>query len=400
MTQYHAFTESSVVEYVKDYTEFFHVSDTLTAVEFGDGNLNLVFRVSNQEGKSVIVKQALPYARCVGESWPLTLDRARIEAEVLIEHGKVCPDLTVQVLHHDADLAVTVLEDLGHMEILRGAQISGKQFSNLGKDIGNYLARTAFYSSDFYLSAQVKKAKVGQFLNPELCQITEDLFFNDPYTNHERNNFPIELAPLVDALANDETLKFNVAQLKAKFLSSPQALLHGDVHTGSIFVTATQTKVIDPEFGFFGPIGFDIGSFIANLLLNYCAQNALIDDSSARTSMQAHLLSVIDDCYTQFESTFTELLVRETTDNNFANTRYQAHFLQSVLHDAIGFAGTELVRRTIGLAHVKDIDGITDDAARLAVQSQTVVLGRELINTASTFNSFADFKNRLLTLVN
>ncbi len=28
-----------------------------------------------------IVKQALPYVRCVGESRPLTLDRARLEAQ-------------------------------------------------------------------------------------------------------------------------------------------------------------------------------------------------------------------------------------------------------------------------------------------------------------------------------
>ena len=38
----------------------------------GDGNLNLVFIVKGPQG-GVAVKQALPYVRLVGESWPLPL---------------------------------------------------------------------------------------------------------------------------------------------------------------------------------------------------------------------------------------------------------------------------------------------------------------------------------------
>ena len=40
--------------------------------EVGDGNLNLVFIVKGPMG-GVAVKQALPYVRLVGESWPLPL---------------------------------------------------------------------------------------------------------------------------------------------------------------------------------------------------------------------------------------------------------------------------------------------------------------------------------------
>ena len=40
--------------------------------EVGDGNLNLVFIVEGPLGRG-IVKQALPYVRLVGDSWPLPL---------------------------------------------------------------------------------------------------------------------------------------------------------------------------------------------------------------------------------------------------------------------------------------------------------------------------------------
>ena len=52
--------------------------------QVGDGNLNLVFIVEGP-GETVVVKQALPYVRCVGESWPLTLDRAFYEHAALVE---------------------------------------------------------------------------------------------------------------------------------------------------------------------------------------------------------------------------------------------------------------------------------------------------------------------------
>lgn len=42
----------------------------LDIVEVGDGNLNLVYLVHGPSG-TVVVKQALPYVRCVGESWPV-----------------------------------------------------------------------------------------------------------------------------------------------------------------------------------------------------------------------------------------------------------------------------------------------------------------------------------------
>ena len=78
---YTPFTEETVIDFVKEL-KLFEANDPLQCVEIGDGNLNLVFRITHAETKkSIIVKQALPYAKVVGTSWPLTLDRARIEAE-------------------------------------------------------------------------------------------------------------------------------------------------------------------------------------------------------------------------------------------------------------------------------------------------------------------------------
>lgn len=405
MANYVAFDAQRAIEYVNSLIDskqcdFFIAGQNLSAYEFGDGNLNLVFRVSDEQNNSIILKQALPYARCVGESWPLTLDRARIEAQVLLNHGAICTEYTAKVLHYNHDYALTILEDLGSLQILRAAQNNAQQFPKLAEHVASYLSHTGFYNSDFYLAAQHKKALVKQFTNPELCQITEDLFFSDPYTDHERNNFPAQLAAQVKALRDNPVLKLEIAKLKANFLSNPQTLLHGDMHSGSIFVDTNTTKMIDPEFGFFGPIGFDIGSFIGNLLLNYCAQAGHIEEFVTRRNYQTHLLSCIVETYTLFEQHWLNLIDTKTVDASLNSKAYAQYFMKNVLQDAIGYCGAELIRRTIGLAHVIDIDSIADEATRLSVQKQTLALGEQLILNAQTCETKDAFFSLLISQLN
>lgn len=126
MSLYRTFTAADAVEYARQYGQVAEPQALVSADEIGDGNLNLVFKIRDREGVSrVIVKQALPYVRCVGESWPLTLDRARIEAETLLVHGSFCPRHTVKVLHHDPELAVMVQEDLSDHRIWRSELVQG-----------------------------------------------------------------------------------------------------------------------------------------------------------------------------------------------------------------------------------------------------------------------------------
>lgn len=379
MAEYHTFSTEDAMRFADEHSGLFGDHSKLSCEEFGDGNLNLVFRVSNDKGTSLIVKQALPYARCVGESWPLTIDRARIEAQVLLKHRKLCPEHTVEVLHYDAEQAAILMEDLKHYRILRTELISGKQFAHLAPQMASYLANTLFYTSDFALTGPNKKQQVGKFLNPELCLITEDLFFTDPYCNHERNNIHSEIRQQAQQLWHDEALQAEVAQLKADFLSKPQALLHGDVHSGSIFINEENCKVIDAEFGFYGPIGFDVGSLIGNLLLNYLGHFGLTQDTDARQQQQDYLVSQIQRLWQEFSARFTQLMSNECREPALQNSLYQQRFMQQVWADTLGYAGCELIRRTVGLAHVADLDSISDSTVRGTCEAKALQLGRDLI---------------------
>ncbi|CNH71056.1 methylthioribose kinase [Yersinia massiliensis] len=395
MSRYYTFTAADAVEYARQFGQVADPQTLISADEIGDGNLNLVFKIRDAAGVSqVIVKQALPYVRCVGESWPLTLDRARIEAETLLTHSQFCPDHTVNVLHHDAELAVMVQEDLSDHQIWRSELIQGKYYPQAASQLGEYLAQTLFHTSDFYQSAQVKKAAVSRYTNPELCQITEDLFFTDPYIDHERNNFDPALLPDVLALRQDNALKLAVASLKHRFLTKAEALLHGDIHSGSIFVAEGRLKAIDAEFGFYGPIGFDIGTALGNLLLNYCGLPGLAGPRDAAAGREQRLAD-IHLIWDTFAHRFLALSQEKTQDSVLATPGYAQQFLQQVWVDTLGYCGSELIRRTIGLAHVADLDNIADEEMRRACQRQSLRLGATLILAAPHIDGINDLVSRI-----
>lgn len=136
----------------------FDADALLSCQEIGDGNLNLVFRIVNERtNDSIIIKQALPYAKVVGESWPLTLKRATIESQALRTFASYVPHYVPKVYYSDETLAITVMEDLSHLQIARRGLIEGKTFPKLSEHIGEFVAKTAFYTSDFGMNQQQKK---------------------------------------------------------------------------------------------------------------------------------------------------------------------------------------------------------------------------------------------------
>jgi len=382
MSQYRTFTAADAVEYAREFGGVDDPASLVEAEEIGDGNLNLVFKIFDRQGNSrVIVKQALPYVRCVGESWPLTLDRARLEAETLVEHYKYCPQHTVKVTHYDETLAVMVMEDLSSHRIWRGELVKGAYYPQAAAQLGEYLAQTLFHTSDFILHPHKKKAEVARFINPEMCEITEDLFFNDPYTDHERNSYPQALEPLAASLRSDDALKIAVAGLKHRFFAHAEALLHGDIHSGSIFVADGSLKAIDAEFGYFGPIGFDVGTALGNLLINYCGLPGLLAPREAAEGRELRLNDVRE-VWNTFAARFLALAEEKTTDVALAWPGYAQAFLRKVWADTIGYCGTELIRRTVGMSHVADMKLIKDEAMRTECIRSCITLGRTLILAA------------------
>ncbi|WP_324137989.1 S-methyl-5-thioribose kinase [Bradyrhizobium sp.] len=370
--------------------------------EVGDGNLNLVFVVKGPVG-GVCVKQALPYVRLVGESWPLPIDRAHFEHEALKAEAAVVSDLVPKIYVFDKVRAAIVMELLEPHIILRKGLIQGIRYPKLADDIARFAAQTLFSTSDLALPAGKKREQQSMFsLNTELCRITEDLVFTDPYRIAELNRWT---SPQLDHIAaefrEDAPLKIAVQELKWMFLSRGEALLHGDLHTGSIMVTSEETRVIDPEFAFYGPMGFDLGAFMANLLLSYYSQDGHATAGDDRSDYQRWLLDTLEMFWGRFETRFLELWRQAGTGDAFVSglfedeagrralEAYRVRFMARLLQDSIGFTGAKMARRILGLAHVEDMESIKNTDVRARCERRALILARQLMVGRSSISSIA-----------
>ncbi|KJC46172.1 S-methyl-5-thioribose kinase [Bradyrhizobium sp. LTSP857] len=370
--------------------------------EVGDGNLNLVFIVKGDRG-GVAVKQALPYVRLVGESWPLPLSRAHYEYLALSRQAQLAPGLVPALLHHNKALALTVMELIEPHIIMRRGLVAGTHYPRFVGDITTFMAQNLFFTSDLALSAAEKKEGIAAFAgNHALCKITEDLIFTDPYRIAEQNRWT---APYLDAVAaelrEDMDLHVAVSRLKLKFMASPEALLHGDLHTGSIMVTATETRVIDPEFAFYGPMGFDVGAVIANLLMAFFASAGHERSPGERRAFEGWVLETVETVWNEFARKFLDLWRTDARGDAYPATlfgggkggaRLEAErqaYMQRLFADTVGFAGAKINRRIFGLAHNIDFELIEDPRRRAVSEARSVGLARTLMVDTAEFPDIA-----------
>ena len=364
------------------------VADQWQVEEIGDGNLNLVFLVRGAKG-AAIVKQALPYIRLVGDSWPLPLNRAFFEYHALIRQAERDPGSVPEVLYFDEDQALIVMEFLDQHVILRSMLIAGAHVNNLGTRLGQFIARTAFRGSDLALPIVERKSDTKLFLdNHALCNITESLVFTDPYHDAELNHHNPAVDGVVADLRQNIKLKAEAQALLTKFVANSETMLHGDLHTGSVMCTEDSIRVIDPEFATYGPMGFDLGMMLANFVMAYISQPAhrSIEDLA---SYQGWILDVIKDLVAAFNAEFSTLWHAERRGVLFPHSLFedQQHDAsvplqakqREIWEDALGFCGIEMHRRTLTLAHNADFEAIDDASFRGELESQNLKAGARLI---------------------
>ena len=331
--------------------------------EIGDGNLNTVYRVSDavQPERSVVLKHAPPYIKILGPEYPLSIERLTYESRALDLYNRFTSGSVPKLYDFDAETAVIVMEDLQDAQVLRADLIAGSVDIGVAEQIGRFMgtvhSRTYIKNLD---SATVQQYR-QQFANTTMQSITADYVFTFPYTEHETNFWTAGLAPDVQRLKADTDFLQQAEDLKRIFLTAQQALTHGDLHTGSVLVQNNTAKVIDAEFAFYGPVGFDLGLYWANYLLSYFSHQDTVDVQSALKTAIAKTWHT----YTLEFRTVDAALEKQT--------------LQQIFHEAVGFAGLEMLRRLMGAAHVKDIEGIADVPRKLRVERAALQFGTTLV---------------------
>lgn len=339
----------------------------VTVREVGDGNLNLVFVVTDAAGRSVVIKQSLPHVR-VDPSWPMTRERTRREAFVLTAHERIDAAHVPAFYGFDDEAIVLSIEDLSDHAVWRAELNAGRLHPYAAAELGRYVGATAFATSVFGTPGPERRRQIAAATNPELSEITEDLVFTEPYIDHEHNAWLPANDRDVRELRADRAFIHEIALAKLRFQEDTQSLLHGDLHTGSVFVCAPQgesagsVRAFDSEFGTYGPTGFDLGAVWANLVLAAARAHA-----QGRTADAQVLLALPIELVDAFDEEFSSRWPTRV-DPRIFDDAVLAATLDRVHADAAIYAAAKTVRRLVGFSKVSDIQTLPEAERARAVR--------------------------------
>lgn len=367
------------INYTKDFN-IFSKEAKLKGEEIGDGNINYIFRVIDIEtGKSVVLKQADKFLRSSGR--PLDLGRSKIEAEILKIEDELAPQFVPKIYRYDDIMCVIVMEDISEYKNLRKELMSGKIFKNFANDISTFLADTLLPTTDLVLSSADKKDRVQTFINKELCDISECLVFTEPYVNDKNRNIviPENMEFVEKYIYSDKELHLEAAKLKNNFMNNAQALIHGDLHSGSIFINDKGIKVIDPEFSFYGPMGYDIGNVIGNLYFALINRKYLMETGEEKEKFLLWLSNTIEDIQNMTLEKLHKKYKEIVKDPLYSSEEFENWYIGNIMSDSLGSAGLEIIRRVVGDSKVIEITSVENTEKRAKIERELINIGIKFI---------------------
>lgn len=371
--------------YLKGNKEDFQVE------EVSDGNINHVHLIKNNlTEESICIKQGDVLLRSSGR--PLSQDRTRIEANALIRYGRLVGYKSPRIYDYDEIMNIIIMEDISSYENMRVSLMNKKKYPFFVEDIIDFILKTSMPTTSLYMDAEEKKLMIAEYINPELCKISEDLVFTEPFVDYKaRNVITPGLEEFVDKeIYRDSKLKYEASKLKENFMEKSQALIHGDLHMGSIFINQDGLKVLDPEFAFFGPLGYDTGNILGNLFFSLVYSEYYLKD----IDYSNYLKNTIIDFINKLVNSLKEYLdTNSPVDEIFKSKEYRDYFLEGVIRDTIGYGGTEILRRTIGDSKVLELESIKDLKIRKLLDRKLILLSKKMILRRANIRNGNDIIN-------
>ncbi|WP_242368110.1 S-methyl-5-thioribose kinase [Lactobacillus intestinalis] len=376
-------------QYIVDHTDFFgdKKASELNIKEVSDGNINHVYRVDDGK-KSLILKQTGKTIRTSGN--PLDQHRGHIEDRALEIQRKLSGGQVPEVYDYNETMHVILMENVADFKNLRYELKKEKIFPEFADQISSFMTNVLLPTTDLVMDRIEKKKMVKDFVNVGPCDITEKLVLTEPYYNYlGRNVFDDKILPFVKQnLYKNSSLKVEVGKLRNNFMNNAQAFLHGDLHSGSIFINQSDIRVFDSEFAFYGPMGYDIGNVIGNLIFPYVVQKGYLNKEGKGNKefivwLQKTIAQVFDMTFNKMAKKYDEIVKFPFyKERGFKNS-----YLRNVENDTLGYAGTEIIRRTVGDSKVLEITDIEDQNLQNLVMEIFVKIGSNLIMNRSVYNN-------------
>ena len=394
---YYRIREEDAADFVKAKTDYFDADASLKCSMICEGNLNSVFRITDPaSGKSLIVKQTVFGNSDAGaghKNRSPQAARSKIEYNALKLQSALCPGQVPQVYAYDEGMCAIIMEDMADHTAMKAGLADYETYPRFAEQISSFLAGSLLMTCDIVLDHKEKKRLVKGFLNPESYEISENPVPVNPVPDFSCRDgvFPPIKAFADKEIFEDSRLRDEVTALRHHFMNCPQALIHGDLHMGSILVNQTHTCVVDPEFACFAPMGYDIGNVLANLFFAWANGNASIRNNEKRLGFCGWCMCTIMEIVDDFKEKFRRVYDEHCTDSDAASESFREAYLADVMADAAGYAGTECLRKITGISANGELAALKDEEARAKAERTILLFGKDLILNRKEIQTAGDY---------
>ncbi len=250
---------------IQDYlreTGWLDGEDVMAVTKAGEGNMNVIVRITLASGKSLILKQSRPY---VNKFPSIPAPPERIETEYAFYQAvRRYPDLSAfmpRVIGFDRRHRILALEDLGE----------GSDYTFIYKKEASWPRNLNQDAIRFLSILHHLPVQEGYPSNLALRQLNAEHLFDFPYRSDQGfdlDKVQFGLADLARPYREDALLRESILKLKGLYLGrGGRHLIHGDYFPGGWLESTQGFKVIDPEFSFIGYAEYDLGVMMAHYFM-------------------------------------------------------------------------------------------------------------------------------------
>ena len=149
-------------------------------------------------------------------------------------------------------------------------------------------------------------------------------------------------------------------------------------------------RILDPEFAFYGPMGYDIGNVIGNLFFSWANKfYTMPKEAEAISNLERTIAELCDLTMSKLAAKYDKMV----SFSLYRTEAFRQAYLAGVLADSIGYAGTEIIRRVVGDSKVAEITSVNEPAQRLPMERALLKLGITLIKQRECLQSGSDIVN-------
>ncbi len=388
---YREINKENAGEYVKSVSDFFAPDANLSIYEMGeseedgDGYINFVYRIYDEDGNSLILKQARENPRNpTAKGLPIQQTRNLIEAEIMKIKHAIVPDYIPEVYYIDEENHLYLCEDCKDLKVLRMELIKGKTFPKFAKQIGEFIAKTNFYTSEIYMDPVQHRRLQEHFMNSKMRQVFEVLLFLDTqYTHRDVKNSPVyspEREAMGEAVWNDKAVQTELLKMRHLHMKKSECLVHGDLHTSNVLIDDENMKIIDQEYTYMGLASCDTGYLVGSILYEYIRWGYVDDfDEEKREELSRYAFDTIHDLIETYIEVYKECWEKDAKDMYRDYEGYRESLMRDFIQEVTGSAGAQILSRIGTLGQLPDVDTIEDDQMRFDCCRVCLMMARQLI---------------------